>query len=1636
MHYPAPRTPAPAAPDASPASGIPRRSGRSRRRRAGSASTCILAALAAFSLLAGAACAAEWEIEPVETPEQFATPRPRPQLVESSSLIRAGEMRAAYAVDGSGLTVAVLDTGLRTTHVDFAGKVVAQRNYTSSNGGNPDNANDGNGHGTNVGGIIVANGVHTGIAPGANIIPIKVLSDTGSGTHYSVWSALTWVLNNRAAYNITAVNLSLGDGSNNRMMPGESYPIRDVVRQLRAARVAVVITAGNSFYYYGSVQGMGYPGIIPECVGVGAVYDANIGPVWYESGAIATTTGPDRITPFSQRLTEALGGVFRTDIFAPGAALTSSGNSTDIGESVMHGTSQAAPVVAGAILLLQQNCLRRTGSLPTVDQLEEWLRGTAATINDGDDENDNVTNTGADFPRIDLLGAAALADAPDLVIDSVTPTKSTLAIDERFDVTVVVRNTGITAAGAFEVGLHGNRATAPTTATTPDFANNVAGLAAGTSMTVTFAGVYYPTGGRKKLWVLADQGATVNEATELNNYGPTNGQAVTVFPVPTLLALDSAAGQYSDYTVLRATLTDGTAGVAGKDVAFTVDGTTVGISTTDAGGVASFCYRLASPQGTHALHATFVGDPDYVAATGTEQTLTVTREDVTLAYSGDPMVPADGVLNLGATVTQDPDGSDGDVANAGQVRFVLKRAGDGVEVATVDAAVDDTGTATATTTAAPFASYTVGLSLLPNDYFTAQPVTGWPIVAPVTLTVSDVAGQYSDGVGPMASLTDSNGGLGGKPISFLVDGAPFGTAPTCADGTVGYWYTITVGEGTHTVQASFAGDAEYAAATSAVQTLTVTPETATLTYTGDTTVPAYGVLHLSAAVTQEPDGSDGDIANAGQVRFVVTRVRDGYVAATVDATVDGTGVAAGTVADLPALPYLLNVTLLPNDYFTAPDLTDVPLAAPPTLTLWDAAGQYGDSVTFTATLLGEASGLAGRMVSFLVDGTTVGTATTGTDGVAIFAYTIPRGKGTSTLQASFAGDFHYAAATSADQTLTVTREDATLTYTGDTMVPGTGVLSLAATVTQADDGTAGEFSRAGSVRFVVRRTSDGAVAATVDAPVDGAGAAAGTTPALPLVSYTVDLSLLANDYFAAPEVTGVNVTGAPTLVVDAAAGQYSDTVTLRAELTAGGAGVPGKTVSFLVAGQPAGTGVTGADGVATCDHTLSRGQGTYPLQATFAGDAGYASAASTERALTVESEDAAVAYTGQTIVPAGPAGALALGALVAQADDGGPGSILLAGSVQFTIRRQSDGTVADTQTAAIQADGTAAATSVALPNRAYTVEAALMPNDYYAAPAVAGTVQGTPALVVGEKVVQFAGSAALAATLTAGGSPVAGKTVVFSVAGEDVGTGITGGDGVASFTYAPGRPVGTYTLAARFAGDAFYLAAADTDATLRVVPGPPARLAFTVQPSSALLMRSIAPSVQVVVQDQHGNTVTDAANPVTIRLGANPGHSALYGTATVAPVNGIATFASLRLSRAGKAYRLAATSPSLTGALSAPFDIVSGQPERLAFLVQPANAIVGAPISPAVQVVFLDGLGQVVTDLSTPITLTLYRNPSRARLSGGAAVVPVSGVATFANLRLDRAGAGYTLRATAARVAAAVSALFHVVPAAPAPAGR
>lgn len=193
--------------------------------------------------------------------------------------------------------------------------------------------------------------------------------------------------------------------------------------------------------------------------------------------------------------------------------------------------------------------------------------------------------------------------------------------------------------------------------------------------------------------------------------------------------------------------------------------------------------------------------------------------------------------------------------------------------------------------------------------------------------------------------------------------------------------------------------------------------------------------------------------------------------------------------------------------------------------------------------------------------------------------------------------------------------------------------------------------------------------------------------------------------------------------------------------------------------------------------------------------------------------------------------------------------------------------------------------------------------------------------------------------------------------------------------------------------------------------GTPVGLTFYRTPTSARAGQAISPAVQVGVVDSVNNPAAGVDSLIEIRLGdPNPGGASLSGTTTVHAVNGTATFTDLSIDRPGSGYTLIASGAKLPEIRSSPFTVEPGPPATLRFTTQPGGTMTDSAIKPAVQVAAFDASNNAATNFTGPVRLTLG-NANGATLSGGGPVNAVAGVATFSNLRVNKAGSGYTLRA-------------------------
>jgi hypothetical protein len=227
-----------------------------------------------------------------------------------------------------------------------------------------------------------------------------------------------------------------------------------------------------------------------------------------------------------------------------------------------------------------------------------------------------------------------------------------------------------------------------------------------------------------------------------------------------------------------------------------------------------------------------------------------------------------------------------------------------------------------------------------------------------------------------------------------------------------------------------------------------------------------------------------------------------------------------------------------------------------------------------------------------------------------------------------------------------------------------------------------------------------------------------------------------------------------------------------------------------------------------------------------------------------------------------------------------------------------------------------------------------------------------------------------------------------------------------------------------------------TSAAFAITAGPATRLSFSRQPSTASPGAPITPAVEVTAFDGYGNVATTFTGEVTIALGHDGSllqDATLGGTRIRSAAAGVARFTDLSLDRIGSGYTLVATATGLTSITSEGFSIVplAGSPTEQRFGQQPSAARAGEVVAPAVTILILDGRGERVTDYAEPVTVTLSGGTAGALLAGTTTAVASGGVARFGDLRVDRAGSSYQLRASTGSLPDVTSLPFDISPAPP-----
>lgn len=294
-------------------------------------------------------------------------PVQRPALMpEGRVTVGADRVFQEWGLDGTGVGVAVLDTGIDNDHKDFEGAIKDQacfsegsRSCAPRNLPKSDNAEDEYGHGTAVSSMVLGRGATKGvneanqqvtalgIAPRASLLAVRVFRDNGGAYDPDIVSGLDWVLTRQKEHNVRAVNMSLGGGAEiGTNCDNNHATVKAAFGRLVAKNVAIVVATGNG----GNPDRVAFPACISNAMSVGATYDKTYeGPARLANGGMwcPQQNKPDIFTVacFTDRGRSL-------DVLAPGLIITHAAMGGGLGSGA--GTSYATPIVAGIVALLTQ----------------------------------------------------------------------------------------------------------------------------------------------------------------------------------------------------------------------------------------------------------------------------------------------------------------------------------------------------------------------------------------------------------------------------------------------------------------------------------------------------------------------------------------------------------------------------------------------------------------------------------------------------------------------------------------------------------------------------------------------------------------------------------------------------------------------------------------------------------------------------------------------------------------------------------------------------------------------------------------------------------------------------------------------------------------------------------------------------------------------------------------------------------------------------------------------------------------------------------------------------------------------------------------------------------------------------------
>src|SRR5581483_6718173 len=233
---------------------------------------------------------------------------------------------ATGTIDGTGVGIAILDSGIAPAHHAFRAANSTSRITASVDFTGEGRTDDPYGHGTHVASIAagnshVAQGAYTGIAPNARIINVRVLNSFGWGASSNAIAGIDWCITNKAAYNIRVMNLSLGATAVDSY---QNDPLCQAVRRAVNAGIVVCVAAGNmgkdadGNKVFGAIHS---PGIEPSAITVGAANTQGTDTRTDDMVATYSSRGPTRGSYTDAGGTKHYDNLIKPDLITPGNKL-------------------------------------------------------------------------------------------------------------------------------------------------------------------------------------------------------------------------------------------------------------------------------------------------------------------------------------------------------------------------------------------------------------------------------------------------------------------------------------------------------------------------------------------------------------------------------------------------------------------------------------------------------------------------------------------------------------------------------------------------------------------------------------------------------------------------------------------------------------------------------------------------------------------------------------------------------------------------------------------------------------------------------------------------------------------------------------------------------------------------------------------------------------------------------------------------------------------------------------------------------------------------------------------------------------------------------------------------------------------